>query len=74
MGFDVRVAEDLSGSYQRYVLSAWAKLVDGLDREDLTRDFVNIMMVEADFWLRRMRALESGKLRLIRYHGIKIIG
>ena len=71
LGFDVRVEEDETEDYTRHVLSAWAQFVEGLSREDLTRDFVNRMMVEAEIWLIRMRALESGALRLYRYHAIK---
>ncbi len=68
---DVRVHSDETPEYIGHVLSAWSIFVDSLNSTDLTRDFVNCMMREAEFWLARMRALESGKLRLLRVHAMK---
>ncbi len=71
LGFDVRVEEDESDAYHSYVLQGWASFVEGLSKEDLDRDLVSRMMVEAEFWVYLMRALQGGKVRLFRIHGIK---
>ncbi|WP_425403908.1 class I SAM-dependent methyltransferase [Hwanghaeella sp.] len=71
LGFDVRVEEDESDVYHSYVLQGWAAFVDGMSRDDLDRDFVSRMMIEAEYWVYLMRALQAGKVRLIRVHGIK---
>ncbi len=71
MGFDVRVEKDESKTYTGQISRSWAEFVQGLSREDLTRDFVNQMMKEAEYWMARSRALESGALRLYRIHAIK---
>lgn len=66
LGFEVRVHEDATQEYVGHVLASWGGFVKNLDRRLLDRDFVNRMMHEAKFWLARMRALESGDLRLVR--------
>ncbi|WP_161973683.1 class I SAM-dependent methyltransferase [Hwanghaeella grinnelliae] len=71
LGFDVRVEEDESDAYHAYVLQGWATFVEGLSKEDLNRELVSLMMIEADFWVNLMRALQAGKVRLCRVHGIK---
>ena len=71
MGFDVRVEKDETKVYTGHITRSWAEFVQGLSREDLTRDFVNQMMKEAEYWMARSRALESGALRLYRIHAIK---
>lgn len=71
LGFDVRVEKDDTKAYTGHITRGWAEFVQGLSREDLTRDFVNQMMKEAEFWMARSRALESGALRLYRIHAIK---
>lgn len=74
LGFDVRVEEDESDAYHRYVLEGWANFVEGLTKDDLTRDLVSRMMIEAEFWVFMMRALQAGKVRLFRIHAIKKAG
>lgn len=71
LGFDVRVEEDETEVYMSHVLRGWGAFVQGLSKEDLSRDFVSRMMIEAEFWLYRMRVLESGQVRFYRYHAIK---
>lgn len=71
LGFDVRVEEDESDIYNAYVLQGWATFVEGLSREDLDRELVSLMMIEAEFWVNLMRALQAGKVRLCRIHAIK---
>ncbi|MEQ8443242.1 MAG: hypothetical protein RIM33_13575 [Alphaproteobacteria bacterium] len=68
MGMDLRVDQDETDMFRSKLLQAWAQLVAGLSRSDLTRDFVNVMMREAEYWLLLVRALESKKLRYFRFH------
>lgn len=71
LGFDVRIEEDESDIYHSYVLQGWAQFVGGLTKGDLDRDLVSRMMVEAEYWVYLMRALQSRKVRLFRIHAIK---
>lgn len=71
LGMNIRIRKDETDIYRSRLLKAWARFVAGLRREDLTRDFINDMMREAEYWLMLIRALESGDLRYYRYHAIK---
>lgn len=71
MGMDVRICADETNRYKTMLLQAWARFVAGLSKADLTREFVNDMMREAEYWLMLIRALEAKKLRYVRIHAIK---
>lgn len=71
MGFDVRVEEDESDTYHGYVLESWAAYVAGLQKEDLDRETVSRMILEAEYWVYLMRVLQARKVRLFRLHAIK---
>jgi hypothetical protein len=70
-GMDMRIAQDDTDHYRSILLQGWTRFVAGLGKTDLTRDFVNEMMREAEYWLMLIRALESGKLRYYRFHAIR---
>jgi SAM-dependent methyltransferase len=70
-GLEMRYGEDATNAYRSKLLRGWARFVDGLSKEDLTRDFVDELMREAEYWLMLVRALESGDLRHYRYHAIR---
>jgi hypothetical protein len=68
---NIHSLDDKSDEYRKIILTNWDNFVQGLKREDLTRSLVNNLMVEADYYLRLVRALESGKLRYLRIHASK---
>lgn len=71
LSMDIRIFEDATDDFRSMVLHQWKTFVDGLTRPDLNRQFVNVMMVEAQSWLRTVRALESGQLRYLRLHAMR---
>lgn len=71
LNFDIRISEDETDDYHMMILEGWQRFVDALSKPDLTREFVNRMMPEAEAWLLLTRALESGGLRYHRFHAIK---
>jgi len=71
LGMDIRIQKDETDEYRSMLLKAWSQFVVGLSKADLTRDFINDMMREAEYWLMLIRALESGKLRYVRLHAIR---
>ncbi len=58
--------EDDSDYYRELVLHAWRKYVDGLEDVTFDRTLVDALMREAQLWLHRVRAIESGQLRVLR--------
>ncbi|MHA1566897.1 MAG: methyltransferase domain-containing protein [Alphaproteobacteria bacterium] len=69
--FKIRICNDETESQRRSILAGWSAFVEGLHRSDLTRDFVDHMMHEAELWLARMRAFEDGQLQVARIHALK---
>lgn len=67
---DVRVMQDDSENYKNMVLEGWKKFMRDLSKDDLTRKFVDAMILEGEFWQRRLKALETGQVRLMRIHTI----
>lgn len=71
LGFDVRIFEDETEQYRKMVLAGWSGFIAGIDKSELTRGFVDSMLLEAEIWLSRMNAFDSGALKLLRIHAIK---
>jgi SAM-dependent methyltransferase len=72
LGFDVRLAEDLSQRQIQQALIGWRRLVRALESRDEKPGMKEAaaLVAEAELWLLRLRMFQSGQLRLIRWHGI----
>jgi cyclopropane fatty-acyl-phospholipid synthase-like methyltransferase len=68
LNFDVRVAEDITQDYRRMVLAGWFAFVESLTKAELTPVFAADIVGECEYWLHRMDALDSGGVRLYRFH------
>lgn len=66
LNFDVINFEDDTDRYRDLVVTAWKRIANGLESEGLDRAYVDVLITEAELWLHRMRALESGQLRLLK--------
>jgi hypothetical protein len=53
------------------VLTGWLKLLSGLSKKELTPDFSHALIKECEYWIFRVAALDSGGLKVYRYHAIK---
>lgn len=67
-GMQIRILDGNFTDYRAMILAGWSRLIDGLAREDLTREFVDTMMREAEYWLSLERALGSGALVYLHCH------
>ena len=68
---DLRIFEDETDKFAGLIREGWAQFVEGLEKSEMTRTFVDNMMREAEYWLILNKVLESGKVRYIRIHGIR---
>lgn len=64
----IRILDGAFTDYRGMILAGWSRFIDGLKREDLTREFVDTMMREAEYWLSLERALGSGALVYLHCH------
>lgn len=69
-GFDMplRAIEDYSEQYIHHVNKGWVRLKDYMQTHEFDDAFVDMMAQESDLWLSRVRALRSGKLKLVKFH------
>jgi SAM-dependent methyltransferase len=71
LGFDVRIAEDLSERHMQQAMLGWRRTVRRLEAvRPLAREASQVV-AEAELWLLRLRLFRERKLRLIRWHAIK---
>lgn len=59
---------DYSKQYVDHVNVGWLRVEKHLKNHDIDDDFVDVMAQESDLWLSRVRALRSGKLKLVKFH------
>ncbi len=68
---DMHICEDYSDDYRKAVLRGWAEAVQQFRPGAHERDVQLGMLKEAERWLLRLAAIESGDVRLLRIHAYK---
>lgn len=66
-----RTAEDESERYRGMVIKAWKDYLDKVDSETLTSEIGPQVVHEAEFWARRLAAIEAGVLQYVHVVGVK---
>jgi SAM-dependent methyltransferase len=70
LGFEVRVAEDMSERRTHYALMGWRTRVRAMKKSRPTRQDVVQSVQEAELWMFLLRLLQRGALRLVRWHAV----
>lgn len=70
LGFDVRIAEDVSRREMREALDGWRLAVQAMAETRPPPRVVAAVLREAELWLARFRLMRAGKLRLVRWHAL----
>ena len=71
LGFDLRVAEDMSDRHCQLIRDGWRRLVDDMAPGSVTPEMMPLIVREAEIWARREALLRKGELRLFRFFAIK---
>jgi hypothetical protein len=69
-GFDVRVADDVSDRHRRQCLLGWRGALRLMADRKPSSALAGAFVAEAERWLRRVRLIEEGRLRMVRWHAI----
>lgn len=69
--FDVRIAEDETGRHVAQVMQGWQEAVRAIAARRPARPRAAALVREAERWLLRLRLLDSGALRLMRWYAIR---
>jgi len=70
LGFDLRIVEDGTDMYRALIIQGWKRLLDEVDLRSLAKPQLLSIVEAAEFWMRRLAALDSGSLRLCRLYAI----
>ncbi len=70
LGFDVRVTEDISARHMRLAVQGWKRLVRDLSVARPDRLRAAAVVAEAEAWMRRLRLMHVGQIRLVRWHAM----
>jgi hypothetical protein len=70
LGFDVRVVEDVSERHRHSVMRGWGAMVRRMDGPRPAPLHAAAVVREAERWMRRLRLMQAGQLRLMRWHAI----
>ena len=67
LGFDIRVAEDVTARHCRLAVMGWKHVVRAMKNDRPPPRRAAAMVTEAEMWLRRIHLLRAGKLRVMRW-------
>ena len=70
LGFDVRVAEDVSARHMRLAVLGWRHLVRQMARDRPGPERAAAVVAQAELWTRRIRLMHAGRIRMMRWHAI----
>jgi cyclopropane fatty-acyl-phospholipid synthase-like methyltransferase len=73
LGFDVRVAEDISDRHAHLASIGWRHLLARVE-ERPSVETAGVMVQEAELWLLRLRLIHRHRMRLFRWHAIGAMG
>jgi cyclopropane fatty-acyl-phospholipid synthase-like methyltransferase len=74
LGFDVRVTEDVSARHMRQAVSGWRAALRRLEAARPDASHAAALVAEAELWLRRIRLMRAGRLRMVRWFAIRRLG
>lgn len=70
LGLDLRVAADVSAEYREALVEGWGAYMAEVGKRQLDPEQAQIVKEEAELWTLRKAALDSGELRLYRFHAL----
>jgi SAM-dependent methyltransferase len=68
LGVELRVPEDTSAAYKSQIVEGWVRLLRTVDLRSLPRGHRLAVVAEAERWMPIVAALDSGALRMYRFH------
>lgn len=66
----LHVKEDVTSRFVQMVRDAWARHLEQIHKTPPDKDQAKVIQSEAELWSKRTQALESGLLRIYRFHGV----
>jgi SAM-dependent methyltransferase len=71
LGLEMRICDDMTENYRALIMSGWGHFMNMLKDTKLPPKVMLEVVSEAELWLARMKAFDSGDVRLYRFHLLK---
>jgi cyclopropane fatty-acyl-phospholipid synthase-like methyltransferase len=71
LNMEVRPVEDQTADYRRWVMGGFMNFLSNLKKAELL-EIAQDLMSEAEYWTARIKAIDSGGLKMVRFHAIKL--
>lgn len=71
LGLEMRICDDMTDRYRALIMSGWGHFMGMLKDNRLPPKIMLQVVEEAELWFSRMKAFESGDVRLYRFHLLK---
>lgn len=70
VGFDCRITEDQTLMYKTLVVEGWDRLLKTVNLKTMPKTHLLALLDEADLWVQRLKAIDSGVLGVTRFYAI----
>lgn len=75
LNFDLRVKEDITDQYRKMIMEGWIGFTQaGGEKAAHAKALPDQLVREVELWSRRIGAMDSGHLKVMRYYAIKLGG
>ncbi len=71
LDFDVRVAEDFTATVKGQITAAWSAYMTSMEAANAGGAAPPALAYEVDLWMQRAKLLESGDLKVFRFHAMR---
>lgn len=71
LNMEVRPVEDQTADYRRWVMGGFMHFLSHLSKAELVASAQDLMS-EVEYWTTRINAIDSGGLKMVRFHAIKL--
>ena len=68
---DIRIKEDITEQVYGIIAASWARFLSNLKGKTVDRDTSEAIDDAVELWSRRTKAIDSGALRICRFHALK---
>jgi len=71
LNMEVRPVDDISQDYKKWVMSGFMRFMSSITKQQMLEMGADVL-TEVEYWTRRVTAIDSGGLKVCRFHAIKL--
>jgi len=71
LNMEVRPVDDISHDYKRWVMSGFMRFMSSISKAEML-EMAGDLLKEVEYWTKRVNAIDSGGVKVCRFHAIKL--